>query len=230
MLFRSRVVRLAPDELSIVDESAMKTLFGHGTTSIKGDWYRAWQAPDSAPNIFATQDLKAHDGNRRRIAPAYKMTSILKLEKYMQLCFDNLWQKLRGQAEQEKAVDMCHWTNALAFDVIGELCYGEPLGLIDGKNTMDIHHTLYTNHIVSNVLGHVWGQLMWVANPLTRLLKVENPFMLVVDWSSKKVFEHLEKEDSDNHRDMMDYFIEYRDSKGNKPSHDDIADNSLASM
>ena len=77
-----RVVRIAPNELSIVDEQVSKHLYGHGHNAVKISWYNTWEIPDAAPGVFATQDKKLHAFLRKRLSGAYSITSIVKLEEY----------------------------------------------------------------------------------------------------------------------------------------------------
>lgn len=63
--FYGPVVRVAPDELSVVDEQAMKRLYGHGTKVLKTSWYSTWQPHNSAPGIFQTQDKAEHSFLRK---------------------------------------------------------------------------------------------------------------------------------------------------------------------
>jgi cytochrome P450 len=209
-----RIVRLAPNELSVVDESAVKALYGHNTAAIKSKWYSAFQSPQGAPNQLATRDPKVHAGIRRRFAPAFKMTVLLRLEDSMQACLDKLWQSLEGPAAEGTIIDMCHYTETVTWDIIGQLCYGEPLGLIasaEGTNLQGILNQLLT---ASTILGHVWGQLIWVDNPVTRLLGIKNPVQESFDWSAKKVRQHQEEDRSSVETDMVDYFLSYKDAQG----------------
>jgi cytochrome P450 len=209
-----RTVRVAPNELSVVDESVMKALYGHNTAAIKSKWYSAFQSPQGAPNQLATRDPKVHAGIRRRFAPAFKMTVLLRLEDSMQSCLDKLWQSLEKPALEGTIIDMCHYTETVTWDIIGQLCYGEPLGLIaspEGTNLQGILNQLLT---VSTVLGHVWGQLVWVDNPITRLLGIKNPVQESFDWSAKKVRQHQEEDRNGVEPDMVDYFLSYKDAQG----------------
>ncbi|KAI5199054.1 cytochrome P450 [Aureobasidium subglaciale] len=223
-----KIVRLAPNELSVVDEEAMRALYGHGTTAIKGSWYSGFQPPQAAPNILATQDPKVHASVRRRIAPAFKMTAVLRLESSMQDCLDVLWQRLGDSASEGVAVDMCHAIDTLTWDIMGQLCYGEPLGSIVGAEKMNLQGILNSLMMVSTILGLIWGQLFWVDNAVTRILGIKNPIEDFFNWSSAKVQEHEDADRSNAQPDMVDHFLAYRDSEGNPPSHLQVVDGAFA--
>ena len=84
--------------------------------------------------------------------------------------------------------------------------------------------------MVSTVLGHVWGQLFWIENPLTRLLGIKNPLSNFFEWSSMKVRQHEESDRSGVQPDMIDHFLAYRDSEGKPPTHLQVVDGATATM
>lgn len=223
-----RVVRLAPNELSVVDESAMKALYGHNTAAIKSKWYSAFQSPKAAPNQLATQDPIVHAAIRRRFAPAFKMTVLLRLEDSMQTCLDKLWQSLEKPALEGTIIDMCHYTETVTWDIIGQLCYGEPLGFIAGPEGTNLQGILNQLLTASTILGHVWGQLIWVDNPFTRLLGIKNPVQDAVDWSARKVREHQEGDREDVEPDMVDYFLSYKDAQRTPITHLEVVEGAFA--
>ncbi|KAI4728001.1 cytochrome P450 [Aureobasidium sp. EXF-10728] len=223
-----RIVRLAPNELSVVDESAMKALYGHNTAAIKSKWYSAFQSPEGAPNQLATQDPKVHAGIRRRFAPAFKMTVLLRQEDAMQTCLDKLWQSLEKPALEGTVIDMCRYTETVTWDVIGQLCYGEPLGSIAGAEGMDLQGILNSLLTASTIFGHVWGQLAWLNNPITRLLGVKNPIQESFEWSSMKVRQHAEADRSGVEPDMVDYFLSYKDAQGKPTTHLEVVEGAFA--
>ncbi|KAK5245386.1 hypothetical protein LTR40_012157, partial [Exophiala xenobiotica] len=104
-----RIVRIAANELSIVDEYAMKNLYGHGHNAAKTAWYSVWDPPNTAPQLFSELDKKYHGFLRKRVAGAYAMSAILKYEKYIQGCLDLLFWRLKQQAEFDEVLDMAKW-------------------------------------------------------------------------------------------------------------------------
>ncbi|CAD0108927.1 unnamed protein product [Aureobasidium uvarum] len=206
----------------------MKALYGHNTAAIKSKWYSAFQSPEGAPNQLATQDPKVHAGIRRRFAPAFKMTVLLRQEGAMQNCLDKLWQSLEKPALDGTVIDMCHYTETVTWDIIGQLCYGEPLGSIAGAEGMNLQGILNSLLTASTIFGHVWGQLFWLDNPLTRLLGVKNPVQESFEWSSMKVRQHVEADRSGVEPDMVDYFLSYKDAQGKPTTHLEVVEGAFA--
>lgn len=223
-----KIVRLAPNELSVVDESAMKALFGHNTAAIKSKWYSAFQSPQGAPNILATQDPKVHAGIRRRFAPAFKMTVLLRQEDSMQKYLDKLWKSLEKPASDGTVIDMCHYTETVTWDIIGQLCFGQPLGAIVGPNALDLANILNKLLKMSTVLGHVWGQIAWVDNPVTRFIGMKNPIQESFEWASRVVRQHEESDRSNIEPDTVDYFLAYKDAQGKPATHLEVVEGAFA--
>jgi hypothetical protein len=60
------------------------------------------------------------------------------MEPYIQSCLEIFMNKMQQLASNGQAVHMANWTNALAFDVIGELGYGEAFGHMETES--DVHN------------------------------------------------------------------------------------------
>jgi cytochrome P450 len=76
------IVRNGPNEVSIADLSAIKTIYGAGTKFRKSDWYSVWQGHRKF-DLFAERDEKLHGKQRSSISSAYAMTSLKDLEPYV---------------------------------------------------------------------------------------------------------------------------------------------------
>lgn len=53
------VVRIAPNQYSISDVSAIKTVYGTGSQFAKSAWYDGWKHPQQW-TLFADRDIKRH--------------------------------------------------------------------------------------------------------------------------------------------------------------------------
>lgn len=222
-----RVVRIAPNELSIVDENASKLLYGHGHNAIKTAWYKVWDIPEVAPGLFATQDKAIHSFLRKRVSTAYSMTSMLKYEPYVQDLLNLLFSKLAVHARAGRSVNMSDFTNALAFDVVGELAYGEPMGHIETESdVMDLRKTIFNGFFLMGNVGHAWGQAIWVKNPITKLLQrlmlKDQSFDLFQRWSMTKVKDRLNSLENVKRNDMLTHFVSMKAADGGPASFGEI--------
>ncbi|KAK5313971.1 hypothetical protein LTR70_007339 [Exophiala xenobiotica] len=142
-----RVVRIAPIELSIVDEETFRRLYGRGSRSRRTEWYNGWATDPAAPGMFATQDEKLHSFLRERVSKAYSS------------CLDVFLRKLVQHAEAGHVINTSLWTSALAFDVVGELAFGTSFGMLDSESdVMGLCEN--TSQILATManLGHYPGQ------------------------------------------------------------------------
>ncbi|KPM35295.1 hypothetical protein AK830_g11287 [Neonectria ditissima] len=129
------VVRYGPNRYSIDDPEASKIIYGLGTQFPKSPWYTTWAAPGQW-NIFNDQSTKHHAQTRRLFQATYSMTALVNYEPYVDECNSLFAQRLTEMAHAGVPVDMGHWFQCYAFDVIGIITYGERLGFLDRGDDM----------------------------------------------------------------------------------------------
>jgi hypothetical protein len=217
-----RVVRIAPDEVSVVDASVVKQLFSHGTSALKTKWYNTWMVAPGH-NLFAEQEPKLHSALRKRVTAAYSMSSILKFEEYIQGCLDLCFVKFKSYAEQEKAVDLAEWTNALAFDIVGELGYGQQLGHLRTESDVNgLRKTIHDAFKMVSTLGHFPGQSSLVINPylgaFLRAFGVVNAFEEFEAWCMIRVNARRIGSDGAERADLLSHFLAMKDLDGQNPA------------
>lgn len=106
------IVRNGPNEVSIADLSAIKTIYGAGTKFRKSDWYSVWQGHRKF-DLFAERDEKLHGKQRSSISSAYAMTSLRDLEPYVD---DTVVRFMDAMSErQDQVVDIGKWAQLFAF-------------------------------------------------------------------------------------------------------------------
>ncbi|KAK4098563.1 cytochrome P450 [Parathielavia hyrcaniae] len=126
------IVRIAPNEYSIDDPAAAKIIYGSGKGFRKSPWYQASGNPyGTVVNIFTEADPHAHAGARRKIATIYSMSSLVQLEAFVDDCTAVLKQRLGEIANTGTSIDVSHWMQCYAFDVIGKITVGERFGFLD---------------------------------------------------------------------------------------------------
>ncbi|ETI19665.1 hypothetical protein G647_08678 [Cladophialophora carrionii CBS 160.54] len=126
------VVRVAPDMYSIDHPEVVKKVYGINSKFAKSDWYYAWQHPD--PNrwtLFPDRDMKRHAETRKRFQSMYSMSSLVNYEGYVDACAEIFGQRLSEFAAKGETIDMAHWFQCYAFDVIGDITYSQRFGFLD---------------------------------------------------------------------------------------------------
>jgi hypothetical protein len=125
-----KIVRIAPNEVSIDDPEAVKVIYGHATEFIKAPWYYA-SGPihtDTGIDLFTDTNEKRHAANRRKVANAYSMTALLEMEPFVDQCASGFETRLREFADTKTTFDLGHWLQCYAFDVVGEITFANVLG------------------------------------------------------------------------------------------------------
>ncbi|KAH8812763.1 putative cytochrome P450 pisatin demethylase [Xylogone sp. PMI_703] len=139
------IVRVAPDHYVIDDPAAIKTIYGIGSKFTKGDWYKGWKHPSPDRwTLFPDDNIKRHAETRKRFQAMYSLSTLVTYEQYVDNCTKLLVDKLAQFAREGREVDMCHWFQCYAFDVIGEITYGSRFGFLDAGE--DIENTMRALH------------------------------------------------------------------------------------
>ncbi|KAL4981195.1 cytochrome P450 [Aspergillus desertorum] len=132
------VVRIAPDHYSINDRAALKTIYGSGSRFAKSAWYEGWKHPDPQSwMLFPDTDIKRHGETRKRFSSLYSMSSLLNYEEFVDQCADVFFDRLGEFAERDVKFNLGEWFQFYAFDVIGEITYGERFGFLDRGHDID---------------------------------------------------------------------------------------------
>jgi hypothetical protein len=122
IVYTGKIVRLGPNEYSVDDVDALKTIYGPATRFEKAPWYSAFDEP-SAPHssIFSMRSIKTHAQERRKYAAAYSMSTMLSYETHVDQCIDILDRRFREFSSTKQLVNFGHWMQCYAFDVIGKI-------------------------------------------------------------------------------------------------------------
>jgi len=88
-------------------------------------------------NLFSTRDEQYHREQKRPIASAYSMTSLLAKEDAVDSCSLLFMHKLGEFAAQKKPVDLGAWLQYYAFDVVGEFSFAQKLGFLEQGADVD---------------------------------------------------------------------------------------------
>ncbi|KAJ5182615.1 hypothetical protein N7492_000231 [Penicillium capsulatum] len=122
------IVRLAPNQYSISDSSAIKTVYGVGSRFPKSAWYDGWKHP-AQWSVFSDRNIKRHAETRKQFTNIYSMSSLIHYEGFVDQCADLFTARLSEFADNEQSFNLGHWLQCYAFDVIGNITFGERFGI-----------------------------------------------------------------------------------------------------
>ena len=140
---------------SIDHPDVVKSVYGIGTKFPKSDWYEGWKHPSPDRwTLFPDQDIKRHAETRKRFQAMYSMSSLVSYEGYVDDCTKIFSQRLKEFAATGQVIDMGHWFQCYAFDVIGDITYSERFGFLErGEDVGSIIEALHNSMQYSTLIG-----------------------------------------------------------------------------
>jgi cytochrome P450 len=124
------VVRIAPNELSLVHPDAWREVMGHRKAG-EPEYGKAKSAFMRIPDSVINAGRDSHAQMRRLVAHAFSAQSMLAQEPIIKGYVDKLVNKIRNEADTGRPVNMELWFNYATFDIMGDLAFGESFGCLD---------------------------------------------------------------------------------------------------
>lgn len=187
------VVRYGPNRYSINDIEAAGPIYGHGTRFPKSSWYSSWATPGSW-SIFGDQSIQRHAHNRKLYQHTYSMTSLVTYEPFVDQALDLFSQRL-DEMTSAASIDMGHWFQCYAFDVIGLITYGKRLGFLDRGADIGGVMSALDDHLVYATLVGIYaqwhGRLYALRNFLAGAKGAGRAY--VINFTRERVAEHQSK-------------------------------------
>lgn len=130
-------MRIAPNHLSIADPDALQVVYGHGTGTLKSNFYDAFVSIQRG--LFNTRSRSQHARKRKIVSHIFSQKSVLEFEPHVRSHLTMLFKQwdtlcergLKGLSGDEGEggwhgrdgrvwFDCLPWYNYLAFDIIGD--------------------------------------------------------------------------------------------------------------
>ncbi|KAF9010111.1 cytochrome P450 monooxygenase pc-bph [Cyathus striatus] len=141
-------VRLAPNHISIAEPDALALVYAHGNGALKSGFYDAFVS--IRQGIFNTRDRAEHTRKRKIISHIFAQRNVVEFEpqiRHYVSTFLKQWDRLYDGAVKGLSgndgeggwkgengrlwLDCLPWANYLAFDIVGDLAFGAPFGMIE---------------------------------------------------------------------------------------------------
>ena len=128
------IVRVAPDDISFATEEAWQEVLGArpGQKQCVKDLVFFTPPPGQHHNIVSVPDIEVHARHRRALNPAFTPSALKAqepiVESYVDLLISRLTKRvvINKASNNEAVVNMTDWYTFTAFDIIGDLGFGEP--------------------------------------------------------------------------------------------------------
>ncbi|KAK4118772.1 cytochrome P450 [Parathielavia appendiculata] len=134
------VVRIQPNHVSLCDDEAIQVVYGHGNGFLKADFYDAFVSIQRG--LFNTRDRAEHSRKRKIVSHTFSVKSVAQFEPYIHSNLELFVRQLDSLISRSNNpdgaayVDCLNWFNYLAFDVIGDLAFGAPFGMLSSGADM----------------------------------------------------------------------------------------------
>lgn len=148
------IVRIAPNQVLICSEEAVRTCYHAGSPFRKGKWYQVCAAPDSRRkgeerfDLLTEMNTERYRYQRRAIGPAYSIKGMEKHEQRLNTFLDKFVLRLKGL--QGEWVDLAEWMHIFALDSLATVTFSKSLDYTgkgdDGGNmtASDKHWAYFT--------------------------------------------------------------------------------------
>ncbi|KAK4210842.1 cytochrome protein [Rhypophila decipiens] len=134
------VFRVSPNELSFASLKSWKDIYGHAVgnkqTLVKSEFYDMYGSGFKKLCIGSERDPQKHRKMKQSLSAAFATKALREQEAIVANVVDAFINKIGrlGGPGSDKGLNMTKWYEMLAFDILGEMAFGEPFGCIeDGK-------------------------------------------------------------------------------------------------
>lgn len=133
------VVRIGPNRLSFQNPAAIKDIYGpQGGLLQKSDMHIVAQQSsrgDSFQTLFANTNPEWHNSLRRKVNPAFSMTTMVQYERYVDETVDVLleqWESnFAGQNGSAGNLELPTWMHYYTEDAVTNVTYGKRMGFLE---------------------------------------------------------------------------------------------------
>lgn len=205
------VIRVSPNELSFASVSSWKEIYGHPTASRpaipKATFYDIYGASFKSGCIGSERNPRTHGRMRKSLSAAFSTKALLEQEPIVQGVVDAFCDKLGTIGAKPEGLNMTKWFEMVAFDLLGEMAFGEGFGAIESE----------TPHFWSDlIVDHLFG--ITIIDNLRRIPTIATLGKLVLPtltsgvkekhtgFSREKVARRMARKDP--RKDFMENYIE----------------------
>ena len=204
-------MRIAPDMVSFITPEAWIDIYGHGPNRNFPKWGMT-RSHKTVDHILSANNAD-HSRQRRLVNHAFSDKALRAQEGIVMRYIDQLTSALEAQSMSE--VNVKNWLEWTAFDIVGDLAFGEPFGCL------------------SNGAYHPWVELLFpFIKALSlfgaaRLFKPFTPLLIAllpkkdikrrfqhIKLSAEKVHKRLAAGEQPHRSDFWTYILRHNDEKG----------------
>ncbi|KAM5478039.1 orf9b protein [Microsporum canis] len=114
---------------------------------VKSEFYDMYGSGFDSLCIGSERKPQVHSRMRKSLTPAFSTKALAEQESIVQMCIDEFIEKVGEQGTQEKGLDMTKWFEMLAFDILGEMAFGETFHCIQNEGKPHHWSEMITSHL-----------------------------------------------------------------------------------
>ncbi|KAE9371758.1 benzoate 4-monooxygenase cytochrome P450 [Stipitochalara longipes BDJ] len=211
------VVRVAPGELSFSSATSWKDIYGQrksGKVFTKDPRFLRTDETLRAPHLVSTTSVEEHNEAKKLLAHAFSPKHLLDQEDTI-LRYVNMLMASMAEESHKGPLDLKQWYNWVTFDVLGELCFGEPFGSVAALETSEWVATILNMVILTSwscAIYHIspfLEKFLWILSPPS----VRKAALNHIDKSQAKIQARMDRGEGER-KDFCSYLFELRDQMG----------------
>ena len=130
------IIRVSLNELSFASVGSWKGIYGSQSTGkpaiVKSEFYEMYGAGFSSSCIGSERDPSKHARMRRLLSPAFSAKNLKDQEDIVGQTIDAFVGRIgRDGPPGSKGLNMTKWYEMVAFDILGEMAFGESFHCIE---------------------------------------------------------------------------------------------------
>lgn len=125
------IVRISPNEVSLADTQALKTIYRVGGPYLKTEFYQAFTGTSEYQSLFTLRNKDVHNHNRKLQSHHFSEKWIKNMEPYIKANVQRAIGRMREDVERKGWSDVFQWFMFMATDVIGEASFGDSFRLLE---------------------------------------------------------------------------------------------------
>ncbi|KAF0638901.1 hypothetical protein FPSE5266_05719 [Fusarium pseudograminearum] len=224
LLVTGPIVRYGPNRYTISDLSLVKVIYGLGKSFPKSSWYVSWASPGQH-NLFSDRFVQRHAHDRKQYQATYSMSALIHYEVFVDHCANLFHIRLTELSASGRPIDMRHWFQCYAFDLIGMITYGERLGFLDSGNDIGNVINALEDHLSYATLTGIFPWLHQYLYPLKNLLAGSKGAgrAYVINFTKEKISERKAKpkafpfKDEENASTTQDFLSKFFNKHNTDP-------------
>lgn len=175
------IVRVGSNDLSIIHPNAVNAIYGPGSTCQKSEWY-----DQSRPliSLQTTRDRAVHNRRRRIWSTAFSDKALRGYEERIKVYQDQLIAQIEKSGDN--GIDMTKWFNLFSFDVMGDLAFGKPFGMLLSS---EAHWAIKLLVEGMEVVAYMFPT--WFFRTAVSLPKLMDDWLRFIDYCSQKLDERM---------------------------------------